>query len=174
MVWTCSSSPITPVSDTVKAPLLTEQEDAKRHRRGLAQTKDFLLRLSPSARIGGRKMRPPHFFEDECGTNRELIESSYGNKARKKENRQPKRGMGRGQGSGSPPARRAGFWKDDQGHRGTGVGSASRHEWGWAGFLSVTPASGGAPRYHPNPSTKRASCAPLRGARAAHTIKLLA
>ena len=43
-------------------------------------------------------MRPPHFFEDECGTNRELIESSYGNKARKKENRQPKRGMGRGQG----------------------------------------------------------------------------
>ena len=26
-----------------------------------------------------------------------------------------------------PPPARAGFWKDDQGHRGTGVGSASRH-----------------------------------------------
>ena len=46
---------------------------------------------------------------------------------RKKETDKPKEGWD--EDSGSPPAR-AGFWKDDQGHRGTGVhgvGSASRH-----------------------------------------------
>ena len=34
--------------------------------------------------------------------------------------------MGGRRTGGSPPAR-AGSWKDDQGHRGTGAGSASRH-----------------------------------------------
>ena len=57
----------------------------------------------------------------------------------------------------SPPAR-AGFWKDDQGHRGTGAGSASRH-------------GGGLGRVHPHdrvpgiPLSYRTGCTRRHGGR---------
>ena len=57
----------------------------------------------------------------------------------------------------SPPAR-AGFWKDDQGHRGTGAGSASRH-------------GGGLGRVHPDdgvpgiPLSYRTGCTRRHGGR---------
>ena len=57
----------------------------------------------------------------------------------------------------SPPAR-AGSWKDDQGHRGTGVGSASRH-------------GGGLGRVHPHdrvpgiPLSYRTGCTRRHGGR---------
>ena len=53
---------------------------------------------------------------------------------RKKERKQTNQTRDGGR-TGSLPAR-AGFWKDDQGHRGTGVGSASRHG---GGLGSVHP-----------------------------------
>ena len=65
--------------------------------------------------------------------------------------------MGVGRRTGSPPAR-AGFWKDDQGHRGTGVGSASRH-------------GGGLGRVHPHvrvpgiPLSYRTGCTRRHGGR---------
>ena len=54
---------------------------------------------------------------------------------RKKENRQKTRD---GRRTRSPPAR-AGSWKDDQGHRGTGAGSASRHGGGLGRVHPPTP-----------------------------------
>ena len=61
-------------------------------------------------------------------------------------------------GGAKPPPARAGSWKDDQGHRGTGAGSASRH-------------GGGLGRVHPHdrvpgiPLSYRTGCTRRHGGR---------
>ena len=85
-----------------------------------------------------------------------LLFSRRGAAKRKKE-RKPANQTRDGRRTRSPPAR-AGSWKDDQGHRGTGVGSASRH-------------GGGLGRVHPHdrvpgiPLSYRTGCTRRHGGR---------